>query len=1011
MIKIKNILFIMVSLLASELSAQSEYVNPMIGTAGMGHTFPGACVPFGFVQLSPDTDTLYHNINGVYNKDVYAYCAGYQYDDPTIVGFSHTHLSGTGHSDLGDILIMPTIGKLQLNPGTAQRPEDGYRSRFNHSTEVARPGFYKVMLDDYNIEAQLSATQRVGVHKYKYPAEAEEGRIILDLVHGIYNYDGKVLWASVRVENDSLITGYRITNGWARTNYVYFAISFSKPVKNYGYKDMEDIKYNGFWRRFDVNRNFPEMAGRKVVSYFEFDTKDCKELEVKVALSGVSTAGALANLNAETGGKSFEMIAAEANELWNKELSSIKVEGTEDQKSMFYTSYYHTMINPSVYTDVDGSYRGLDNNIHKADGFTNYTIFSLWDTYRAEHPFLNLMKSSENRDMVESMIRHQQQSAHGMLPIWSHMGNENWCMSGYHSVSALADAIAKGADIDKDEALKAMVKTSKVPYYDGLDDYMWLGYVPFDHSSTSASTTLEYSYDDWCIYKVAEMAGNEKVADEYRRRALSYRKLFDLETGFVRPKYANGAFKKDFDPLQTHGEGFIEGNSWNFSFHAPHDVNGLISLMGGDKKFIKRLDDLFSMELPSVYYEKNEDITKECLLGGYVHGNEPSHHIPYLYAWTSQPWKTQYWVREILNRMYKNEIRGLSGNDDCGQMSAWYIFASLGFYPVCPGTDQYVLGAPYMPYQELSLPNGKKFVIKADGVSDKKRYVRAVKLNGKTYSKMYITHNDIMEGGTLEFVMGAYPNKSRGTKASDKPYSLTDGKLDNAKSKWDGYYVGNITFEDKAPDTKGSEIYNHIIADPESYIADKAKDVLNTLYFSPEDSIIPVRELRYTIEDIDGVSAKGGGNGEIEIWYSTKHIEKSFAQNDTARLDYETRGVLLHELTHAYQLEPQGIGTYGTNKTFWAFIEGMADACRVANGCFTAEDRPRGGNYMDGYRTTGFFLVWIQRTKDADFLKKFNRSALEVIPWSFDGAIKHILGDEYSIDALWDEYQKEIGDK
>lgn len=1011
MYKLKNLFIVLGCLTTVSATAQTEYVNPLIGTNGMGHTFPGACAPFGVVQLSPDTDTLSHSVNGMYNKGVYAYCAGYQYDDPTIVGFSHTHLSGTGHSDLGDILVMPTVGELKLNPGRAVNPNEGYRSRFSHNSEVSKPGYYEVMLDDYGIKAQLTATQRVGVHKYTFPKDTRQGRIILDLIHGIYNYDGKTLWATIRVENDTLVTGYRLTNGWSRTNYTYFAMSFSKPIKNYGYKDREPVKYNGFWRRFNINKNFPEMAGRKLVSYFEFDTKDNQELEVKVALSATSTAGALANLEAEASGKNFESIASEANESWNKELSSINIEGTPDQKAMFYTSYYHTMINPSVYSDVDGNYRGLDGNIHKADDFTNYTIFSLWDTYRAEHPLLNLMKSSQNRDMVESMIRHQQQSVHGMLPIWSHMGNENWCMSGYHSVSALADAIAKGADIDKAEALKAMVKTSKVPYYDGLDDYMWLGYVPFDHSSTSASTTLEYSYDDWCIYNVARLAGEEKIAEEYRRRALNYRNIFNKEIGFACPRYSNGSFKHNFDPLQTHGEGFIEGNSWNFSFHAPHDVNGLITLMGGDKKFLKRLDDLFNMDLPSKYYEKNEDITKDCLLGGYVHGNEPSHHIPYLYAWTSQPWKTQYWVREIMNRMYKNDIKGLSGNDDCGQMSAWYIFSSLGFYPVCPGTDQYVLGAPYMPYQELILPNGKKFVIKAKGVSDKKRYVRSVKLNGKTYEKMYITHEDIMSGGELEFVMSSSPNKARGKKAEDKPYSLTDGKISDGKAKWDGYDVGEIIFEDKAKGTEGSKIYSRIITDPESYIKDKAKDVLNTLYFSPQDSIVPVHKLHYTLEDINGVSAKGGGNGDIGIWYSTKHIEKSFAKNDTARLDYETRGVLLHELTHAFQLEPQGIGDYGTNKTFWAFIEGMADAIRVANGCFTADDRPKGGTYMDGYRTTGFFLVWLQRTKDPDFLKKFNHSTLEVIPWSFDGAIKYVLGSEYSVDKLWDEYQKEIGDK
>lgn len=756
------------------LFAQGEYVNPIIGTDGMGHTFPGACVPFGAVQLSPDTDTIPHNVNGIYQPHSYEYCAGYQYADKTIVGFSHTHLSGTGHSDLGDIMIMPTTGPLKLNPGTSDNPDSGYRSRFSHTTEKASPGYYEVMLDDYGVKAQLTATKRVGVHKYTFPTNMK-GRIILDLDHGIYNYDGKTLWAMVRVENDTLLTGYRVTNGWARTNYTYFAISLSQPIKNYGYKDLKKPLYNGFWRKFPIERNFPEMGGRKVVAFFEFDTNQYPELIVKVGISATSTEGALKNLRAEAASKDFDTVLSEARQDWNKELSSITVEGSADQKAMFYTSYYHTMINPSIYMDVDGKYRGLDQNIHEADGFTNYTIFSLWDTYRAEHPLLMLMKTRQARDMVISMIRHQQQSVHGLLPVWSHMANDNWCMSGYHAVSVLADAITKGADVDKNEALKSMVKTSSVGYLDGLGEYIKLGYVPYELSSTAASTTLEYSYDDWAIYKIAQNAGNEAIAKQYRQRALYYKNVFDTSIGFARPKNRNGEFKKDFDVRQTYGEGFIEGNSFNFSFHVPQDVYGDMDLMGGEKNYIQKLDELFNKPLDPIYYKDNEDITIDCLIGGYVHGNEPSHHIPYLYAWTSQPWKTQYWVREIMNKMYRNDIRGLGGNDDCGQMSAWYIFTAMGFYPVCPGTNQYVLGAPYLPYMKLDLPNWKTFEIKAPKVSDKNRYVRSVKLNGKPYDKLYIVHEDILNGGVLEFMMGSSPNKKRGLAKADKPYSLTDG--------------------------------------------------------------------------------------------------------------------------------------------------------------------------------------------------------------------------------------------
>ena len=758
--------------LADQVSDKVSYVNPMIGTEGMGHTFPGACAPFGIVQLSPDTDTIPHNIDGVYQGKVYEYCAGYQHTDNTIVGFSHTHLSGTGHSDLGDLLIMPQTGVLQLNPGTKDDPDSGYRQRFSHDTEQASPGYYTVTLNDTGIKAELTATQRVGVHKYTYPKGSDQ-RIILDLLHGLYNYDGKVLWSTLRVENDTLLTGMRLTDGWARTNYTYFAISFSKPISSYGYQDRKPEKYVGFWRKFDRYHNFPDMAGRSMVAYFNFDKDQSHELVVKVALSAVSTEGAKKNLQAEAAGKSFEAICQETREAWNRELSVIDCNGTNDQKAMLYTSLYHTMINPSIYMDVDRQYRGVDGNIHTADDFDNYTVFSVWDTYRAEHPLLGLLKPSRNTNMVKSMIHHQQQQALGMLPVWSLMGNEGWCMTGYHSVTVLADAIVKGADIDKEEALNAMVQTATNPYFPSVTDYMRLGYAPFDTDNTAASNTLEYSFDDWTIYAAAKATGNEQIASTFMKRALNYRNTYDPSIGFASPRYLNGEFKKDLDPYQTYGEGFIEGNSWNFSFHVPHDVNGLIQTMGGEQAFLDKLNRLFVMDLPEKYYADNEDITAECLVGGYVHGNEPSHHVPYLYAWTATPWKTQEWLRTILNKMYRNHIRGLGGNDDCGQMSAWYIFSSMGFYPVAPGTDQYVLGAPYLPYMKVTLENGHTVEIKAPKISDKNRYVQRVRINGQPYSKLYITHSQLTEGCTIEFDMGPKPNKKRGLATSDKPYSLS----------------------------------------------------------------------------------------------------------------------------------------------------------------------------------------------------------------------------------------------
>ena len=533
------------------------------------------------------------------------------------------------------------------------------------------------------------------------------------------------------------------------------------------------MKYSGFWRKNDIHHNFPDMAGREIAAYFQLKLPASHQLTIKVALSAVSQSGAIANLRAEAAGLSFEQIKANAIQQWTKELTGLEIEGTDDQKALFYTSLYHTMINPSVYMDVDGKYRGNDMEIHEAKDFTNYTIFSLWDTYRAEHPLLNLIKPKQGQDMAESMIRIQQQSALHLLPVWYLMANEGWCMSGYHSVAVLSDVAKKLGIKDKKAMLEAMKSTATSKWMEGLTDYIQYGYVPYDRCGTSASNTLEYAYDDWAIYQAALDAGDTEMAETFKKRAMNYKNVFNPALGLACPKYKDGSWKKNFSPLQTYGEGFIEGNSANYSFHVPHDVKGMIECFGGDKKFIERLDNLFAEPLDKKYYEDNEDIEEECLLGGYVHGNEPSHHVPYLYAWTSQPWKAQYWLREIMNRMYVNNIDGLHGNDDCGQMSAWYIFTAMGFYPVCPGSDQYVIGAPYVPSCKLSLPNGKAFFIKAPGVSDKNRYVKSVRLNGKPYDKLYITHKDIMNGGVLSFKMSSTPNKKRCIKTG-KPYSLSD---------------------------------------------------------------------------------------------------------------------------------------------------------------------------------------------------------------------------------------------
>jgi len=740
------------------------FVNPLIGTQRMGHTFPGATVPFGMVQLSPDTDTISYEKDGKYNGEVYSYCSGYQYDDPTIVGFSHTHFSGTGHSDLGDFLLMPTVGPLQLNPGTADNPESGYRSAYSHENEVAQPAYYKVLLDEDNILVELTTTERVGFHRYTFPG-TDTANIILDLIHGIYNYEGKNVWTFIRVENDTLVTGYRQTNGWARTRIVYFAMSFSKPIGDYGHKKYDRTIYRGFYRKFDESRNFPEMAGEKIRAYFRFNMHEGESLLVKFALSSVSTEGALKNLDAEVPRWDFEQVVKESQESWNDELNKIQVETlTPADKTTFYTALYHAFLSPTVYSDVDGSYRGLDQNIHNDEGRANYTTFSLWDTYRALHPLFNLVQNWRNVDMIRSMLNHYNQSVHPMLPVWSHHANENWCMIGYHSVSVIADAtIKKLQETDPRKVLDACVNTANYDLYDGLEYYKKLGYVPEDKNSSSVSKTLEYAYDDWTIAQLAKMAGKDDVYKLFLKRSENYLNVFNPASGFMQPRLSDGSWKIPFDPLNTHGQGFIEGNAWNYSLYVPHDIPRMISLMGGKERFSAHLDSLFTMHLADEHFRETEDITRDGIIGCYVHGNEPGHHIPYLYNWTGQPWKTQERVRMIMREMYGDTPDGLCGNDDCGQMSAWYIFSALGFYPVCPGSNWYAIGSPLVRHAIICFYDDLCVEIKTENQSESNIYVQQVRIDEKEYVKNYIDYETLTNCNTITFVMGPEPQKNWGT--------------------------------------------------------------------------------------------------------------------------------------------------------------------------------------------------------------------------------------------------------
>ena len=733
----------------------TQFVNPFIGTSKMGHVFPGATAPFGMVQLSPQTNfEVMFKDDGNYNSETYEYCAGYQHRDSTIIGFAHTNFSGTGHSDLGDLLVMPTVGELVLDPLKTKDNQKGFYSTFSHDSEKASPGYYTVDLESYGIKAELTASERVGFHQYTFP-KSDNAHIILDMVYNVYHHDNKNVWTFIRVENDSLITGYRQTKGWARTKTVFFAMQFSKPFKSYGHKKYNKETYDGFYRRFNQEENFPEMAGKDLRAYFNFDTKQNEKINVKMALSPVSTNGALKNLEAEIPHWDFNKTKEDTKAKWNKELSKIEVTSlSEGDKINFYTAMYHTNLSPILYEDVDGQYRGLDQNIYTSDGFTNYTIFSLWDTYRALHPLFNITQPERNNDMIKSMLAHHDESVHNMLPIWSHYANENWCMIGYHATSLIADAMVKNVgNFDHNRGLQASINTANVKYFDGLGDYMDYKYVPDDKSHSSVSKTLEYAYNDWCIAQMAQHVNNAPATKEFLKRSEYYNNVYDSKTGYMRPKLSDGTFRKDFDPMDTHGQGFIEGNAWNYGLYVPQNIDKMVDLMGGKERFSQHLDSLFTMDIDEKYISQHEDITRDGIIGNYVHGNEPGHHIPYLYNWTGHPRKTQERVRMIMNTMYAPNVDGLCGNDDAGQMSAWYVFSSLGFYPVTPGSPNYALGSPLVKEAIIHLNNGKTVTIKTVNQSVDNVYVKSVLVNGKRIENNLLSHDDLMNGGDIIFEM------------------------------------------------------------------------------------------------------------------------------------------------------------------------------------------------------------------------------------------------------------------
>jgi predicted alpha-1,2-mannosidase len=746
-------------------------VDPFIGTGGEGHTFPGAVVPFGMVQLSPDTRIQPRS-------KAYGWAAGYRHDDSSIVGFSHTHFSGTGHSDLGDVLLMPIAGDVRLERGDPDKPGSGYTSRFRHDDERAEPGYYAVTLDDYGVRAELTASARVGMHRYTFPA-GKPAHVLLDLRTSMYDYPGKVSWSRLRLRADGTVTGFRETRGWAPGRQLYFAMRFSQPLAGHGFHDTEqDIPYKGFPPPGEKDPSArAQIEGRQLVASFDFGDAARAPLLVKVSISPVSEDSAIANLDAEVPGWDFDGVRTAARAQWAQALGAVDVDAPEPMRKAFYTALYHAFQGPSLFMDSDGRYRGPDNAVHKAEGFTNYSTFSLWDTYRALHPLLTLLQPEQRtNDIVNSLLASRRESPYGILPVWAFHGLETWCMIGYHAVPVIADAYMKGIrGYDTDAALDAMVASASYGPYDGLRQYMELGYVPIDEEGEAASKTLEYAFDDWTIARMAADMGRKDVATAFEQRAGNWKHAFDPKTGFMRARNRDGSFRTPFDPdASGYGTDYTEGNAWQYSWYVPQDVAGLAAAHGGVDKLLARLDDVFDARVDPKVFEHMEDITG--LIGWYAHGNEPSHHVAYLYAYAGQPWRTQARLKQIMDTQYKPTPDGLAGNDDLGQMSAWYVFTALGFYPVAPGSNEYIIGRPFLPHATLDLPNGKRFTIVADGLDDAHPYIGSATLDGKPIDRAFLRHDEIMAGGELRFIMQATPNREWGVGSGERPYAMSGWK-------------------------------------------------------------------------------------------------------------------------------------------------------------------------------------------------------------------------------------------
>ena len=745
-----------------------KFVDPMIGTGPEGHTFPGATAPFGMVQLSPDTQIRPF-------KQSYKWAAGYRHEDTTILGFSHTHFSGAGHSDLGDVLLVPVSGdNVPLEPGDPDKPTSGYRSRFSHDGEQAEPGYYSVFLQDSGVRAELTASERVGVHRYTF-AEGARAHVLLDLRSTIYNYPGKILWSSITIRMDGTVTGMRETRGWAPGRQLFFAIRFSAPIFGHALynKEEDPPPYHGFKTPGTSPQDTQSIQGRGLEAVFDFMPSSAP-LIVKVALSPVSEQNAIANMDAEVPGFDFDSVHTRTQQMWREQLERVEFSATPAMQKSLYTALYHALMAPSTSMDVNAEYRGPDNQVHRAEGFRFVSTLSLWDTYRAEQPLMTLLEPEQRtNDLVHSLIASQLESPFGILPVWQFQGQETWCMIGYHAVPIIADAYMKGIrGYDAQQALDAMIASATYGPYGNLADYMKLGYVPVDHDDEAASKTMEYAFDDWTIARMADAMGKRMIAETFQKRAAFWRNNFNTVDGFVEPRLKNGEYRKPFDPAKAGtGSGFTEGNAWQYSWYQPQDEQGLINLLAGRDKLIAKLDAMFDQKVDPAIYANVEDISG--MIGQYIHGNEPSHHLAYLYMYAGAPLKTQSRLKQIVDSQYKPAPDGLVGNDDLGQMSAWLVFTALGFYPVAPGSNQYVLGRPFVDRAVLHLPNGRLLTIESVGMGEERGFVKDVSFNGSSLDRSYITHEELMKGGELKFIFSAEKDAEWSRRRLRAPYSDT----------------------------------------------------------------------------------------------------------------------------------------------------------------------------------------------------------------------------------------------